>query len=259
MGDKTKIAWSDATFNPWLGCSPVSAACHNRYAQRYFKHFKLKPGERRRTSAANWKKPLAWNRQAKKDGTSPRVLCGSLCDVFENHPTANALRDDLLSLIDATTCLTYMLLTKRPGNIRWMVPCYSRGIAPENVWLGVTVENQQMADKRIPELLSVPASKHFLSLEPLLGHTDLDRVNGCLYDRRDNNGNCWQGPGLMSWVLAGCESGPRARPSETDWFRSLRDQCAEAGIPFFLKQMMIDGQLVREPFLDGRQHLEAPE
>lgn len=160
-----------------------------------------------------------------------------------------------------------------------------------NVWLGVSVENQDAANERIPELLATPAAIHFLSMEPLLSAVDLNRW---VFDRRAAMRRMMNGPAAMNaeqaddyiadvdidWVIAGCESGPGARDCEVDWLRSLRDQCAKADVPFFLKQAegvrAAGGPLVsfgpgskrkgrgpREPiidlpYLDGVQHKEFP-
>jgi protein gp37 len=153
---------------------------------------------------------------------------------------------------------------------RWPLP---------NVWLGVSVEHQAAADERIPLLLETPAAVRFLSCEPLLGPIDLRRWTLAEHGRRDIGA----APGL-SWVIAGCESGPGARPADVAWFRSLRDQCAAAGVPFFLKQAtrqggvfvagpgdghrglysgrdakVKPGGVIELPYLDGVQHAAFPE
>jgi protein gp37 len=112
-------------------------------------------------------------------------------------------------------------------------------VALENVWLGVSVESRVNID-RIDQLRGIPAAVKFLSLEPLLGRLSNINLSG------------------IDWVIAGCESGQHARPAEVDWFRSLRDQCQVAGIPFFLKQMMVDGKKAEMPELDGRVWAEYP-
>ena len=185
------------------------------------------------------------------------MFCASLADVFDNQvPTE--WRRELWELIDATPHLTWLLLTKRPQNIARMLPNpgqhYPRG-GPAwgdgwpTVWLGTTVEHQEAADRNIPALLAVPAARRFLSCEPLLGPVDLSNICTGHYFLNVLNGNKWHdGPGInkfergdgsgggIDWVIAGGESGPNARPSHPDWFRSLRDQCAAAGTPFLFKQ-----------------------
>ncbi|MDP1555779.1 MAG: phage Gp37/Gp68 family protein, partial [Hyphomonas sp.] len=264
MGEGTKIEWADFTFNPFIGCTKVSPACDNCYAEaqanRYWKDEGLWAGNRKRTSENNWRNPLKWNRQAAafraQHGRPPMVFCASLADVFDNQ-VPDEWRRDLWELIAATPDLIWLLLTKRPQNIAKMLPHpglhFPRG-GPAwgggwpNVWLGTTVENQAEADRRIPALLSVPAAKRFLSCEPLLGPVDLGRipVSAQIADGdefRDAEVNCLSGgmivtrpaidalvasPAKIDWVIAGGESGREARPSHPDWFRSLRDQCAAA-------------------------------
>ena len=243
MGADTKIEWADATFNPWVGCAKISPACTNCYAEGWAKRTGqagLWRGERRRTTDANWRKPIAWNR----DRPGTRVFCSSLADVFEDRADLGPWRVDLFELIQDTPNLTWMLLTKRPEiAAHW----FRHHAPPPNVWMGTTVENQTEADRRIPALLEIPARVRFLSMEPLLGPVDLHQTQG------DTGCNCWgpaqdgagqHNPGCaifnfppgIHWVIAGGESGPRARPSHPDWFRSLRDQCIAAGVPFHFKQ-----------------------
>jgi protein gp37 len=173
--------------------------------------------------AANWQLPRKWNKEAAAAGVRHRVFCASMADVFDNQ-VWDRHRDDLWHLIHQTPHLDWLLLTKRPQNIVKMLPSPDIG-APawgegwKNVWLGTTVENQEEADRRIPHLLAVPAVKRFLSCEPLLGKINLIS---------------WL-PGV-DWVICGGESGPHARPMHPDWARSLRNQCASAGVPFFFKQ-----------------------
>ena len=303
MGKDTKIEWADHTFNCWRGCSKVSEACRNCYAETQAKR---NPGvlgvwgdngTRVVASEATWKEPLKWDREAKAAGVRRRVFCASMADVFEdwrkemlssngnplwwcggslsNSPvpkggfpegiecrwaTMQDVRRRLFSLIDATPNLDWMLLTKRPEDVAAMMPVCNRcdgdgkahgsdrpfewsgpgtypgpcpvckGLPRHNVWLGTTVENQQAADERIPHLLRVPAVVRFLSCEPLLGPINL-------VPHRNADGEVVISQGIdVDWVIAGGESGPHARPSHPDWFRSLRDQCQAAGVPFHFKQ-----------------------
>lgn len=254
MADQTRIEWCDATFNPWTGCQHVSPACDHCYAEAQAKRAPKTFGgwgphaERRRTSESYWRQPLLWNNRAEKDGRRLRVFCASMADVFDNHPSIQSTwRGALWDLIDATPHLDSLLLTKRPQNAAKMLP--HQRVMP-NVWLGTTVENQVEADRRIPELLKVPARVRFLSCEPLLGAVDLTQLRSH-YDGDDRplmrlnafTGRHTCGPAIgheeaggIGWVIAGGESGPHARPSHPDWFRSLRDQCDAAGVPFFFKQ-----------------------
>ncbi|MEM8791072.1 MAG: phage Gp37/Gp68 family protein [Pseudomonadota bacterium] len=251
MAENTDIQWAHHSFNPWTGCTKVSPACDHCYAEGWAKrsgHVEWGPhGARRRTKT--WGDPLKWNRQAKAEGRRYRVFCASLADVFDNHKSIDPKwRTELWALIAATPHLDWLLLTKRPQNIAKMLPDGWNGGWP-NVWLGTTVENQEEAIRRIPHLLSLPAWVHFLSCEPLLGpvllrHTWLGgrkRVDGkgIIYERRPHHvteGRSAHSPQFIDWVITGGESGPNYRPADPDWFRSLRDQCAAAGVPFLFKQ-----------------------
>lgn len=242
MAENTKIEWADHTFNPWVGCEKISPACKNCYAESWAKRTgqsKLRHGERRRTSAANWELPLKWNKEAEGASERPRVFCASLADVFEDHPAIDPQwRDDLFAMIDRTPNLDWLLLTKRPENISrlWPWGFYGDQFSWQNAWIGTTAENQEQANKRIPELLEIPAKVRFLSCEPLLGDvslTDLFLSEGRGLTRELN---ALTGHDRINWVIAGGESGPNARPSHVDWFRNLRDQCEEANVPFFFKQ-----------------------
>ena len=264
MGTATAIEWTDHTFNPWAGCAKVSPACANCYAEKspgsVFRGVKWGPKAERVVSAdSTWRQPLAWNRKAEREGTRPRVFCGSLCDVFEARDDLDKHRARLWRLIEATPNLTWLLLSKRPENVidmvpRWWmpdVPAEVGGGWPSNVWIGATVEDQQRADERIPHLLRIPAPVRFLSMEPLLSAVDLAYT---CFNGADSFGSM---PGI-SWVISGGESGPRARPSNPDWFRSLRDQCRDAGVPYFLKQADIGAGLEKMPMLDGKRWAEVP-
>lgn len=224
---KSKIEWTDYTFNPWIGCSKVSAGCANCYAER---DFGRKPRwadcwgppettQRKRTSDAYWKKPLSWNRKAEAEGRRYRVFCASLADVLETHPQIKSTwRLELWDLVEKTTNLDWLLLTKRPEAATKYVPgSWMFWDWPEHVKIGASVENQNNFYERYPYLAVIPAHARFLSVEPMLGPVDL-------------------GSATPAWVICGGESGPKARPVHPDWVRDLRDQCATKNIPFFFKQ-----------------------
>lgn len=224
MGDTTTIEWADKTFNPWIGCTKVSAACDNCYAEAFDKRYEGgkhwgPKAPRRRTSESNWKKPLQWNRAAEKAGIRYRVFCASLADVFDNKAPPE-WRNDLWALIHMTPHLDWLLLTKRPQNIPKMMGAWDR--FPDNVWLGTTVENQDEANRRIPHLCSVEAAVRFLSCEPLLGPIDLSEP--AKYGA------------TIDWIIVGGESGPNARPMHPLWVDAIRQQCQNFKIPFLFKQ-----------------------
>lgn len=251
MSDNSAIEWTTHTFNPWWGCARISPACVHCYAdsqaQRYGHQVWRRKGPRRLLSEANWARPVKWNRDAERAGIPAKVFCASMADVFEDHPQVTEARKRLWGVIEATPHLHWQLLTKRPENVAGMVPW--RDSWPSWVWIGTSVENQKWADVRIPVLLEIPAAVRFLSCEPLLGHVDIgltEEWGGC---------TCGAGPGSaygihepycglepgpawnrLHWVIAGGESGPKARRTDPQWFRSLRSQCGIVGVPFFMKQ-----------------------
>jgi protein gp37 len=281
MSEKTKIEWTDHTFNPWIGCTKVSPACDHCYAEVSTPSRTMGvawgAGQPRRiTSESNWKEPIKWNKrkfyqcacgwrghEVNTEGTSlteglpscpecdsmdlqdtrQRVFCASLADVFDNEAPLGA-RELLFQLIELTPNLDWLLLTKRIGNVPSMIPARWAPSFPSNVWLGISVVNQQEADRDIPKLLRVPATVRFLSMEPLLGPVDLrylqpgdppteiNALAGTHGVLRPHRGECAK----VDWVIVGGESGPNARPMHPDWVRSLRDQCAAAGVSFLYKQ-----------------------
>lgn len=269
MAENSAIEWTDHTFNPWIGCQKVSAGCANCYAEAFARRYgKAEWGptaKRVRTSAANWRKPLTWNKKAADAGQRARVFCASLADVFEDNPQVDEWRRDLFDLILETPSLDWLLLTKRPENIRpalQMMRVLKRDnvfddLWPQhfqNVWIGTSVENQEQAEKRIPELMQIPARVRFLSCEPLLGAVDLSRwleFAGCDTDLGIAN------PGV-DWVIAGGESGPGARPVAQEWTRSLRDQCSAADVPFLFKQWGGRNKKAAGRQLDGREWSQFP-
>jgi protein gp37 len=256
MSAQTNIEWCDSTFNPWTGCAKVSPGCDHCYAEGWAKRSGTvqwgSGAQRRRTTDANWRQPLKWERGAAAfqaaHGRRQRVFCASLSDVFDNQVPAQ-WRFELLRLIDSTRNLDWLLLTKRIGNAAAMLDAAMRahtvgreGWADNylpNVWLGATVVNQAEADRDIPKLLATPAAVRFLSVEPMLGPIDLTRALPLRYEVGIGAQTMDSGrlPGI-DWVICGGESGPGARPMHPDWARSLRDQCAAAGVllPFLFKQ-----------------------
>jgi protein gp37 len=192
-------------------------------------------GERRFFGDKHWAEPVAWNRKAEAAGVRRRVFCASMADVFERHPDTDVgaeighARQRLLRLIEHTTSLDWLLLTKRPENILEMVtPRWQFMGFPPNVWIGTSVEDQQRADERIPYLLEIPAAVRFLSCEPLLSEVDL---SDAIWPRDGGHGTR-----RVDWVIVGGESGPKARVMEVRWARSVAKQCGDRAA-FFMKQM----------------------
>lgn len=226
MAENSKIEWTDHTFNPWIGCQKVSPGCDHCYAETQNAFRKWNGGTwgphapRKRTSAANWRKPLQWAKEARTQHglypnayRRPRVFCASLADVFDNQVPVQ-WRSDLFDLIAATPELDWLLLTKRPENLARMFPAGRW----DNIWLGTTAEDQPHFDRRYPLIREARVPVHFISYEPALGPLSY----------------LW---GKPEWLICGGESGPGARQMDPAWAREVRDQCAASGIAFFMKQM----------------------
>jgi protein gp37 len=289
VGDKTGISWTDATWNPVRGCSRVSEGCRNCYAERVAARFSG-PGQPyeyeadRERKGSKWTgvvrliperlaDPLRWKKPR-------RIFVNSMSDLFHEKLTNEEIAA-VFGVMAAAPQHTFQVLTKRARRMRewfeWVVglecdpwtECHAAALALDvddtihtrsgsdgkrnvwplrNVWLGVSVENQEAADERIPELLRTPAAVRFLSCEPLIGPVDL-RMGGASMPEYAPHRPL---PSL-NWVIAGCESGPGARECKVEWLRSLRDQCAAAGVPYFLKQAE---ESVDDDNLDGI--LDAP-
>jgi protein gp37 len=277
MAENSKIEWTHHTFNAWWGCVKVSDGCKNCYAETFSKRTGNNvwgpKAERRFFGDKHWAEPLKWNEAAKAAGERHRVFCGSMCDICEklpeDHPSStemNLARHRLRVLINDTPHLDWLLLTKRPENILPMFFPFEARNPAHNVWWGTSVENQDAADARIPYLLQVPATVRFLSCEPLLGPVDL-RGEWVERERFEHSPNCRNdfcalagGPDdcdgevveypSINWVIAGGESGAKARPPHPNWFKSLRDQCAFSGIAFHFKQW---GEWAPNQIIPGKQ------
>lgn len=240
MADRTNIAWCDATFNPWIGCTKVGPGCDHCYASVSTPARSLGvvwgAGQpRRRTSEKYWKQPLHWNARADSfrecggcgwrgdlafraeplalacpscDRTDwkparRRVFCASLADVFDNEVPHEWWRGDLWGLIASTPNLDWLLLTKRIGNAEKMLSQNrATGAVLPNIWLGATIVNQEEADRDIPKLLATPAAKRFVSYEPALGPVDfVSAVNQmCRHD-----GGYMEGE-TGAWICRECEN-----------------------------------------------------
>jgi len=229
MGQDSKIEWTDNTFNPWWGCTKVSAGCKNCYAETFANRFGVKWGDkekRRESSIKVWNEPIKWQRQAEKSGKRVKVFCASMADWTDDNAPEGA-RDNLFEIIRNTPNLIWQMLTKRPENMASILP-KDWGDGFRNVALGTTVENQNAADVRIDILRNTPARWRFLSVEPMIGPVQL---SGRLI--------------RIDWVIVGGESGNGCRPFDPMWARDIRDACKESGVEFFMKQM--GGQ--KKPFI----------
>jgi protein gp37 len=224
LAGASAIGWTDYTHNPWWGCARISPGCRDCYADTWSHRLGLnlwgKNADRRFFGDDHWANPLRWDRRAERDGTRRRVFCASMGDVFEDLDILTEHRQRLWDLVDRTPHLDWLLLTKRPHNIRPMVPApWLQGQWPTNVWAGTTIEDQQRAQQRIPALLDTPAPRRFLSCEPLLDHLDLDLAG-------------------IHWLIIGGETGPdrRRREMNLDHLVALANTCTTAGVPLFVKQ-----------------------
>ena len=234
MGERSKIEWTDSTFNPWVGCTKVRrrrtapSACDFCYAEKWARRSgQVEWGNhpRRRTTEAYWRNPVAWNDQAPsfqiKHRRRQRVFCASLADVFDNQ-VDRQWRSDLFNLIRACNQLDWQLLTKRPQNIRKMLPP-DWGDGYPNVWLGTTAEDADAYRQRVPHLLKTPAAIHFVSYEPALGPLGQLDIDGLYPD----------------WIIIGGESGVRSdltRRTDPRWARDAITECRRLGVAPFLKQ-----------------------
>ena len=276
MAAKSKIEWTDATWNPVSGCTKVSQGCKNCYAERDWARLVHLPAyfgrsfsdvrchQERLDQPLHWKKPR-------------RIFVNSMSDLFHEAVPDEFIAQVFLVMANSNHH-TYQVLTKRPQRMRqWfeklrrrgsmvVLPTsegfrgYSRcdaicvGLEGEwplpNVWLGVSVEDQVTANERIPLLLDTPAAVRWISAEPLLEPIYLKGLFGLITDDEDVRIDALEGTFITSryqeegtplgakldWIVVGGESGPKARPMHPNWVRSLRDQCAAAGVPFLFKQ-----------------------
>ncbi|MBM9510037.1 DUF5131 family protein [Actinacidiphila acididurans] len=253
------------TWNPVSGCTKISDGCTNCYAETIAERFRgsaaFPHGFDIRVMPDRMNDPLKWRK-------ATRVFVNSMSDLFHSE-VDQAWIAEIFGVMAAARRHTFQLLTKRHARMRilltdkeFIAQVRSRALGkglPEgdwawplpNLWLGVSVENQQWADIRIPELLRTPAAVKFLSCEPLLGPVDLTRIpfrgdvqyvvdalRGRYGLREPKELFCFGMASLtpISWVICGGESGRKARPMHPDWARSLRDQCAKARVPYFFKQ-----------------------
>ena len=246
MGAKTEINWCDATWNPVIGCTKVSSGCANCYAEKVAKRFGT-AGEYYNNVVKDdgYGTPTGWNgltvrKQPKFNPLTARkprtIFVCSMGDLFHERVLDDWI-DEVMETIKAASWHRYMILTKRPKQMLSYMRIFPWGKPPSNLALGVSIEDQATADKRIPLLLQTPAAKRFVSFEPALGPVNLCTSGGLWSDM--NNQPVKNGHSIghgIDLVIMGGESGPKARPMHPDWARSMRDQCASAGVPFHFKQ-----------------------
>jgi protein gp37 len=231
--EQSKISWCDATFNPVIGCTKITEGCTHCYAAeiaaRFWPGTWGPKGMRQVMGEAYWRKPLSWNRKAQRTGAPVLVFCGSMCDVFEDHPVADATRPRLWKLIAETPHLTWLLLTKRPARVAAHLPP-GWGEGWPHVWLGTSIELPEYR-WRADVLRSLPAAGRFLSCEPLLADLGSLDLRG------------------IGWCIVGGESGPDYRPMELAWMQAIANQCIATGVRLHVKQdaARTDGQRGRIP------------
>jgi protein gp37 len=249
----TRIEWADEVWNPVTGCSPVSEGCDNCYARRmaqslrgrfgYDKHepFRVTVHPDRLAQPLRWKKPR-------------RILVCSMGDLFHDDVKVSTILD-VWQTMRAAKQHRFLVLTKRPrrmdgilNSLEWtddgeayLLAGPGSALPLENVWLGVSVENQRTANERIPIMLETAAAHRFVSVEPMLEPITFDVDFG---DMRIGflGGEIWREDyqvvgNKIDCVIVGGETGAGARPMDPEWARSIRDQCKLYGVPFFLKQM----------------------
>lgn len=290
MGADTAIGWTDHTFNPWWGCTRVSPGCTHCYAETFAKRTGNavwgKTADRRFFSDTHWDAPLAWNRAAHEKMRNARVFCASMADVFEDRDDLIEHRVRLFDLIRRTPWLTWQLLTKRPENVNRMwdqaKPAGWTGRMPTNIWVGCTVEDQERADERIPQLLEIDSVVRFLSCEPLLGPLDLSRWLGLewmealrcpgepmsfrgeggwgmdLFEHTRRTTPPFTGVCKIGWVIVGGESGNGYRALQSDHALDLVDQVLTADIPLFFKQWGGRTPTAGGDLINGRQYKQFP-
>lgn len=232
MSEHSAIEWTEATWNPWYGCTKVSPGCAHCYMFREMRQYGRDPEVVQR-SKTKFRDPLRWN--------EPKtVFTCSWSDWF--HEAADQWRDEAWEVIRQTPQHTYQILTKRPERIAGQLPWGDYGDPWPNVWLGVSVESQRWVT-RVRILATIPATVRFVSAEPLLGRIAALPLGG------------------IHWLIAGGESGPGHRPTDIEWLRSLRDQCRVSGTAFFLKQLggWPNKRGGEQATLDGKRHIAMPE
>lgn len=288
----TKIEWTDCVWNPTTGCSKISPGCENCYAERMARRLAGRCGYPADNPFAvtlhrnRLCKPLRWKK--------PRVVfVNSMGDLF--HPDVpDSFVERVLFYIWWARQHKFIVLTKRPERIANRGMCSNCGYLapigndiecpnckttekymqeegfgnrkrdlPKNLWIGVSVENQQSANERLPILLQTLTAVRLVSVEPMLGPVDLsewlNEEKPALHGINTKPYRVARLRGSISWVICGSEAGPGARPMKEEWAESLRDQCISANVPFFYKQIVVNGRKISLPELEGKRWAEFPQ
>ena len=247
----SKIQWTEDTVNPVVGCSKISPGCQNCYAEGMAKRLVCMGQEKYFgvVDPRGWTGKTSFDISAmdkciKKKKPTVYFVC-SMGDLFHESVNFDWIWKVFYKMV-MNSQHTFLLLTKRPDRMKEYYNYSDRKIKSHrfpdfgpipNVWLGVTAENQEQADKRIPILLSIPAAKRFVSIEPMLEYVDISKYLRIVNENGFSDyGGPFSGRDKLDWVICGGESGPKARPIHPGWVRSLRDQCEGVGAPFFFKQ-----------------------
>ena len=216
MADSSAIEWTDATWNPVTGCTKITAGCDNCYAERFSERFRgtvghpFENGFDLQLRAERLAQPLAWRRRR-------MIFVNSMSDLFHKDIPLEFI-DQVFDTMEGADWHTYQVLTKRSSLMRdYLSRRYGSDSAPGHIWCGVSIEDSS-STARLRHLQECQATIRFLSIEPLLGPVGRVNLEG------------------ISWVIAGGESGPGARPLEAEWVREVRDQCTAQGVAFFFKQ-----------------------
>lgn len=240
MSEHSSIEWTDATWNPIRGCTKISPGCAHCYAETFAERFRGVPGHPYeqgfdlRFVPEKLAEPLRWQKPK-------MVFVNSMSDLFHRDVPDDYIQS-VVRVMQTANWHTYQVLTKRSERLRDLLQTtLAEAAKAPHIWWGVSVENRQHGLPRIEHLRAAPAAVRMLSVEPLL--EDLGQIN----------------LGGIHWVILGGESGPGARPMHKEWVVSIRDQCRQAGVPFFFKQWggVRKGKAGRE--LDGRTYDERPE
>jgi protein gp37 len=239
MAEKSHIEWTDATWNPVRGCTKISPGCKHCYAMTFAERFRgvkghpYEQGFDLRLVPEKLSEPLKWHQPK-------MIFVNSMSDLFHQEIPISFIRRVADTML-AASWHTFQVLTKRAERMRQLLRSEFHDITNHrHIWWGVSVENRRYGIPRIQVLQDTPVAVRFLSIEPLL--EDLGRVN-------------LQG---IHWVIAGGESGPHARPVKPEWVASIRDQCAEARVPFFFKQWGGVRKAKNGRLLDGKTYDQYP-